>query len=262
MGREKAETKKLPEGWLLRLHEFVRPKLGRQTIYEFVGRSPRMLAKAKKYNEMTVKSLQSIALKVGLESYRDLLRIFASGHQTPRILPSIPKSVSFVTQKSHPQGADYRHYSIEVPRPWTLGCHVVTGSPYFRFGFKLLGETGRLFGDGVIASQDENFLIHIGRNDWDRPKIGISATDVFWTAYLNGIPLDTNDRCLFSSTSDVQADLELSVDLGFFVSFVVNGKPIFRHVVSPFICRRVAIYAWGDREEFEVQATELSVRST
>ena len=45
-------------------------------------------------------------------------------------------------------------------------------------------------------SGDENLLVHVGRNDFDRLPSGIMAQDVFLTAYANGIHIG-EEKSLF-----------------------------------------------------------------
>src|SRR5260370_14528179 len=61
------------------------------------------------------------------------------------VLPVVmPRCLRLSTKKTNPQWADFCEYL--TPRvPWTLRCKILTDSVYFRFGFKLLCETRRLF---------------------------------------------------------------------------------------------------------------------
>jgi hypothetical protein len=163
------------------------------------------------------------------------------------------------TNKERPQWADSKELNLGGERLEVVRCKIETESPYFRFGFKLLsGVSDRVFGDGSIKSQDANLVVHIGRNNWNRPNLGISARDIFFTWDLNGVSLES-DKKLFSTKRRLSASIELSINSGYVATFSVNGVCCLNRVISPGICRRVAMLAWGDREEFAVEVSELSV---
>jgi hypothetical protein len=264
-GKQPQRKVQLPKGWWLRLSDWLRPKLsqpGKRTdIYEYAKISRRSFSSARKADEMTEELFTKLTHALGFENHQDLLRILGSDIRASRLATPVPTTLSLTNQRLNFQGADYRDYRVEAARPWALRCRIVTESPYFRFGFKLLTEEGRVFGDGVIQSHDENIMVHIGRNNWDRPRIGVTARDIFLTAYLSGTSIEENDRFLFTAGNKVEVPIELTVDTSYFANLVVDGKPVFRHVVSPAVCRRIAIYAWGDREEFEIDLTDLVIHS-
>jgi hypothetical protein len=225
--------------------------------------SRRTFQNATKNGEIPQKTLLRWAADLGFKRHSDLLRVLNGEKLQTAPATPIPKTLSLACPKmENPQGADYRIYPLQAARPWVLRCSIATESPYFRFGIKLLGEEGRVFGDGVIPSRDDNLVIHIGRNDYDRPRIGATARDIFFTAYDRGIATEANDSFLFASEDRVKVSLELAVDKGGdFASLVVNGLSVIRRQVSPAICSCVVIYAWGDREACQVEVAELVVES-
>lgn len=189
----------------------------------------------------------------------DLLRRSASesAGQAPRLATPIPDSLSLSTQGQNAQWADYRDYLIDTPRPWSLSCRMTTESPYFRFGFKLLPEEARVFGDASLQSYDANLIIHVGRNNWDRP--GVAAQDLFLSAYMSGSSIG-DDRCLFRCEPRVDVGISLTLERSYTAVLTINGQEVFRQVVPPNICRRVLVCAWGDREKFDVEVTKLYLR--
>jgi hypothetical protein len=229
-------------------------------VYEFTKTSRRTFATARAAGEMTEQRFIKIAVKAGYDDYREFLRDLGPKGRIVRPTTPIPTSLSLSTQKTNLQWADFRDYFVPVPRPWVLRCRITTRSPYFRFGFKLLGESGRIFGDGLIHSHDENLLVHIGRNHFNRPALKLAAGDVFVTAYVSGIATE-DDRFLFRSSKTISIPVELRVDRNYYAALVVDGTECFTRVVSPSICGRVAVYAWGDREEFQVDVTGMALES-
>ncbi|OGA67697.1 MAG: hypothetical protein A3G81_11190 [Betaproteobacteria bacterium RIFCSPLOWO2_12_FULL_65_14] len=264
MGRGKQDKIKLPTNWWPHLLSFINSKWqypdAPVDVYKFTSISPRSIQKAKKSNLMTVELFVRLAHELGFDNYEDLLRVLGGKTEASRLVTPIPTSLSLTTQRVNPQWADYRDYTVRAARPWALRCQIATESPYFRFGFKLLGEDGRVFGDGSIKSHDANMIVHIGRNNWDRPALGITAHDIFLTAYMSGNFVEENDRFLFRSEAKLVAPIELQVDRSYCVSLVVNSRKFFRSIVPPPICRRVVVYAWGDREEFRVDVTDLAIK--
>lgn len=171
-----------------------------------------------------------------------------------------PTQFILTTKNNMPQWADSRELDLGGGRLEVLTCKIETQSPYFRLGFKLLEKNKRLFGDGSIKSQEANLLVHIGRNNWSRPKPGISARDIFFTWYLNGISIEP-DKKLFPASRSFSATVELEIDSSFGATFSVNGICCLKRIIPPVISRRVAMLAWGDREEYAVEVSELSVKA-
>ncbi|MGH7991878.1 MAG: TIR domain-containing protein [Limisphaerales bacterium] len=169
-----------------------------------------------------------------------------------------PKEVILTTKKEMPQWADHLELNLGCGRLEVVTCKIATQSPYFRFGFKLFSENGRLFGDGSIQSQDTNLLAHIGRNDWNRPSSPDSEKDIFFTWYNNGISTE-EDKRLFTSDTRFTALLELRIDSGNIMEFRINGLCCLRRVIPPEICRRVVVLAWGDRNPYAVEVREITV---
>jgi hypothetical protein len=273
-GKQRQERAPLPDGWLPRLkdlcrtlwlkHEEDKPisLRSRLDFYEFTGLTAGTFRNANKTG-MTLASFQKMAGKIGYERYEDLLEDLESEGNKQTLSPPIPPptALSLVTQKANAQWADYRVYSVDLTRPWALRCRIHTDSPYFRFGFKLLTEDGRIFGDGLINSFDENLVVHIGRSDFKRDRLKIDAGDLFHTAYMNGIGIE-DDRLLFKSPATLSVQIELIVDRDYNAMFLVNGEECYRRNVPPTVCRRIAMYAWGDREEFRVDVTDLTLKPT
>lgn len=198
----------------------------------------------------------------GYEFIESVSKEVAGSLQTVPVSPvlseEMPSALSLSTKKINPQLADFRDYAIPYAPPWALKCTISTESPYFRFGFKCLGPHGRVLGDGSILSQDANLVVHVGRNYWDRP--GITRRDLFFTAYSGVHSLD-DDRRLFRSAKQLTASVELRIDRGYVVHLLVNDELCFSHVAPPEICGRVVILAWGDRDEYSVDVTDLCVKA-
>ena len=262
MPKKRQKRVKLPEKWWWQLHAVVSSKRSErptnQDIYEFTKISQRSMRYALDNNEMTEALFIRLAENMGYENPDDLLYVLNGGGVRTRRATPIPSTLFLTTQRGNPQWADYRDYFVEASRPWVLRCNVETKSPYFRFGFKLLGPDGRVFGDGSIKSGDENMIVHIGRNYWDRPALGIMAQDIFLTAYANGNHIG-EEKSLFNSEASVVVSVELTVDRSYCASLTVNGNTVFQAIVTPAVCRRVVVYAWGDQDEFEVNVTDLAV---
>jgi hypothetical protein len=178
-----------------------------------------------------------------------------------KAITTIPQTFTLTTNKEMPQWADHKVVPFKGQRLKGLSCRIQTQSPYFRFGFKLLPEYSRVFGDGTIQTQEVNIVFHIGRNDWDRPNIGIARTDVFFTWYANGISSD-EDKRLFRSNSRVNAALEVKIYDDFVADFIVNGIRCLHRPVSPTICHKLAVIAWGDRTAFSVDISNFFITTT
>lgn len=265
----------VPPDWWLRLRAFCKKKWAHDQkpgdapfdIYQFTGISRRTFSTARNTNKFTESTFALLVDQTGCETPDELLGVLSPPSDKPRRLLrtsvsplSVENSQSFVlsTKNSMPQWADHRELNLGGERLELLKCEIKTQSPYFRFGFKLLNENERLYGDGSIKSQDANLVVHVGRNNWNRPNVGISTKDIFFTWYLNGVSLEA-DRKLFSAGRRLTASIELRIDSSYVATFSVNGIRCLNQVIPPGISRRVAVLAWGDREEYSVEVGELSV---
>jgi len=267
----------VPPGWWLRLRTFCKRKWEHDhqpgdvfDIYEFTSISRRTFSTAKALNQFTESTFAVLVDEVGCETPEELLRVLSPSGAFARLPTQTssapvsaknPKAIVLATKKEMPQWADSKELNLGGGRLEVVRCKIQTESPYFRFGFKLLSINDRIFGDGSIKSQDTNLIVHIGRNNWNRPSPGISAKDIFFTWYLNGVSLESDKR-LFSTKRRLSVSIELCIDSRYVVTFSVNGVRCLNRVIPPGICRRVAMLAWGDREEYAVEVSELSVSPT
>ncbi|MET2829778.1 hypothetical protein [Mesorhizobium shangrilense] len=269
-GKQPQKKVRLPEGWWPRFNSLYRSRWMKHEplasrpkvhldIFAATEVSRRSFSSARKSNEMTESLFGRLADKIGLDPDFLLENLRPKGSRLRMSKPP-PSEFILATQKSNPQGADYRDFSVGLARPWVLRCDISTESPYFRFGFKLLTEDGRLFGDALIISFDENLVVHIGRNNWHRHHLGIAADDIFIVAYMNGIAIE-DDRFLFKSTGRLVLPVELMIDRAYCAILSIAGKECFRRIVPPALCHRVAMYAWGDREEFLVEVTDIALEA-
>ncbi len=172
-----------------------------------------------------------------------------------------PKSVILTTKKGMPQWANHLELNLARRRLEAVTCEIETESAYFRFGFKLFDQNGRLFGDGSIQSQDANLVVHIARDNRDNPNSGISPKDVFFTWYANGVSPE-EDKPLFTSEPRFTVSLELRINSGNVLDFRVNGLSCLKRAIPAEIRRRVAVLAWGDRHPCTVEVRNLSVTTT
>jgi len=179
-----------------------------------------------------------------------------TSHSRP--LSAIPPAFTLRSRVGNPRLADFR--DLQLPRPpWTLNCRIRSDAPYFRFGFKFLTDSGRLFGDTTIESRDANLVVHVGRNNWSRE--GISSRDLFLAAYRDGARLDLDRRVLrVSRRTPVALRLSLNRDHG--LEMQVEGSVCFLHFIHPSIGGRVLILAWGDHDDCQVEVTQLAIQKS
>jgi hypothetical protein len=253
----------LPANWWDNLHALVRQKTKsavlRTDLPEHVEVSERTLRHAKAEGEISESSLRRMANALGYSSCEDLLGALANWKAVRPTSSELPQKTILTRQPNNPQGADYRDILIGLPKPWTYKCAIETQSPYFRFGFKLLGGDSRIFGDASIQSLEPNLVVHIGRNNWDRPSHGCSSRDIFLTAYFCGQAINQFDERLFEAAETASLEISLGVDRANLASLRVNGNVVFTKPMPPEICGRIVMIAWGDRDDFSVQVTEPQI---
>jgi hypothetical protein len=282
---------RLPAGWYERLEEVVHAR-GWNTIDDFcedpndlkddLRISVRTLERSRGGTNptMTMAKFDVLRQKLEVATRADLLDLLRpaegdtptsgpvagpEGSRSPAgsggvAVPGHPQERVFMTQQNLPQWADHCELALGHARLEEVSCWVETDSPYFRFGFKVMTEAGRLFGDAAIISQDPNLLVHIGRNNWDRTNPPITSQDIFFTWSENGIRRGKDVR-LFASEPRFGGAVRMTIDAGNIVEFLVNGQSCLKVVIPPEIRRRIALFAWGDNEEFEVRVRDIKVRT-
>lgn len=127
----------------------------------------------------------------------------------------------------------------------SLKCSIETSSAYFRFGLKLLPEAIPLHGETTIQSKHD-FLVHIGRNDWDRKGVA-AADDLFVTYYRWGVKESGADERLFTVKPTFKAKLEFTLRSGS-ISLKIDGRERFETTVAQELCNRAALFAWNDHQ--------------
>jgi hypothetical protein len=150
-----------------------------------------------------------------------------------------------VTSMISPQRASYREVPLErysCPS-FSLRGSLQSDSPYFRFGFKLFTSSGRLFGEATVHSEDNNLVVHLGKNP-DKSRL-------FLTSYRNGLRHEANVPIL-----DYDPPRELSIDISVgaddFCKLAVDLREVYQVHISPAIKKRLIIVAWGDEYEYDV----------
>jgi hypothetical protein len=159
-----------------------------------------------------------------------------------------------VTKKTSPQWASHRVIFVDTfgpPTPIRLTGMFQSTSPFFRFGFKLTALRGRIFGDGNIQSNDNNILVHIGRN--------LTSSDVFLTRYRNGVRLGLNEAIL-SYQDCRELPIELAIDNQYSVSLTVEHKLVYETFVDREIKAQVVLLAWGDDHEYEIDFKHVKLQ--
>lgn len=147
------------------------------------------------------------------------------------------------TNVSTPQWADYLKIPITGGLIKRIRCKVVTSSPYYRFGFKLLRKNGKLFGDGSIQSQDNNFVIHVGKN--------FLSDELFITSYHNGIR-QRPDKYTGITPLHNRYEVELFIDPENFIHLLINGNGVFKIIVNKEIREQAYMLTWGDGNEYQL----------
>ena len=277
MSRGKHERIEIPPHWWVTLDNELRRKRRVENVERLCEEkrgtlSPKTIANAKKKGWMTISSVQKLSELLGHPTSQDLRDEWkkasddaarserAGASVSPEHPPENPTERLFTAQENMPQWADHFEADLGNRRLEAVSCNIDTDSPYFRFGFKLLTEQGRVFGDAAIRSNDANLIVHVGRNNWDRTNPAISARDIFLTWALNGIKRGKDEK-LFTSDLRLFTSVNLFINSGNVAVFSVNGKSCLSTVIPPELRRRLVLIAWGDSEEFEVRASDIRVQT-
>lgn len=229
------------------------------------GIAEKTVRRAATERKITEESLKKLAQKLGFNTDWQSLLVMLGGNpnrstaisrsgRRPR--QEYPPKLSLVAGTDTPQGATYRNLGL-----WgylkNVQCIVVTSSPYFRFGFKLLAPGSKFFGDGSIQAQDRNVVVHIGRNNFNRPGHS-SPKELFVTAYRNGVRAGPDQR-LFEVPKTLHVPVQLSMDDAGMIRLTVRNQCCYSAVVSKEMGEHLLMLAWADHDEFEVTVEGLTV---
>lgn len=151
---------------------------------------------------------------------------------------------------STPQWADYIPIPLKNALFKRFTCDVFTKSPYYRLGFKFVRPEGKLFGDGSIQSQDNNFVIHVGKN--------YMVKDLFITTYKNGILAERDKYTNIIPTKNYY-NFELYLDDENFLHLKVNDEEVYKNLLNKEICNRVYMLAWADGNDFNVKVKNIKI---
>jgi hypothetical protein len=193
-------------------------------------------------------------------------RELVNGKVSPKPTPSIPvkhetKQTVILNDwtgtmtKRYPQGASYLNLVLAgYPDSGAASSKTIrglfqSGSPHFRFGFKLLPLTAKPFGEGSIQTDGPNLLVHLAKDHKD----GI----LYVTSYENGRRSEPLRKDLFAYQGDQELDLALTVVRDGSVQLHVDGKPAWEGYVSPAIQDRVLVLGWGDYFDFEIRFRQI-----
>lgn len=153
---------------------------------------------------------------------------------------------------SAPQWASYNEILLSQYNflEYSIKGKFKSESEYFRFGFKLLTIEGKLYGDGNVQSNDNNLVIHIGKNTEDQ--------NLFLTTYENGIRQKLNKN-LFVYSNAKELELEIKVNANNELKFCIDGNLCFEYYINSAIKKRLLFLAWGDDHEYRVDFENISL---
>lgn len=151
---------------------------------------------------------------------------------------------------STPQWANYVKIPIESGFIKRVKCKIITTSEYYRFGFKLSRENGKLFGDGSIQSMDNNFVIHYGKN--------FLSDELFITTYHNGI-LQRPDKYTKAKPSNNRVVIELLIDNENLLYLFLNKNEVFKFIINKEIRGQIYMLAWADGNEFQMSVENIEI---
>jgi hypothetical protein len=148
-------------------------------------------------------------------------------------------------KKSGPQGASHKTIFIAQygASPLRLTGSFQSNSPYFRFGFKLLGLRGRGFSAGSVQSEEKNVLVHIGKN--------VSSSDLFLMHYRNGLRVGSNVPILKYEDCR-ELPIELTINSEYLLSLIVEHNSVYEAYIDPEIKARLMLFAWGDEHDYGI----------
>jgi hypothetical protein len=190
-----------------------------------------------------------------LLTVRELLRPDSASPPTPAT-PALPPPVDYgswnaVTRIGAPQGASYKPIHIaQVRLPLRLTAVFQSRSPYFRFGFKLMGVRGHPLSPGSIQIEDKNVLVHIGKN--------VDSTTLFLTKYRNGLRMGPNTP-LVEYKDCRPLPMQLAIETDFSVTLSIDGNGVYEGYIDAETKGRLLLLAWGDEHNYDIECSRITL---
>ncbi len=156
------------------------------------------------------------------------------------------------TNYSTPQWTDYVKIPFTNSYIKRIRCNVIPNSDYYRFGFKLFRNGGKIFGDGSIQSLDNNLVIHVGKN--------IAEDELFITTYRNGIRQRPN-KYTGEKAINKKISIELLLDEENVLHFFLNDKVVHKVIINKEIREQIYMMVWGDENEYELSVENIEIES-
>lgn len=222
-------------------------------VHEFRARIQRQGLLVGEYN--TPDDFRAKIQKDLLLTVREMLRPDSDNPPTQATLV-LPSPVDYGSWHASarigaPQGASYKAIHIaQVCLPLRLMGVFQSGSPYFRFGFKLMRVRGHPLSPGSIQTEDRNVLIHIGKN--------VDSTTLFLTKYRNGLRMGPNAE-LVEYKDCRPLPMQLVIEADFSVTLSIDGNSIYEGYIDAETKGRLLLLAWGDEHNFEIEFNEITL---
>jgi len=222
-------------------------------VHEFRARIQRQGLLVGEYN--TADEFRARIQRDLLLTVRELLRPDIEGPPIQATL-ALPSPVDYggwhaSARISAPQGASYKPIHIaQVRLPLRLTGMFQSNSPYFRFGFKLMGVRGLPLSPGSIQTEDKNVLIHIGKN--------VDSTTLFLTTYRNGLRIGPNAELVqYKDCRPLPMQLVIEEDLS--VTLNIDGHSVFEGYIDAETKGRLLLLAWGDEHNYEIEFSQITL---
>lgn len=222
-------------------------------VREFRARIQRQGLLVGEYN--TPDEFRAKVQKDLLLTVRELLRPNSQSppKPSPPVLPPPVDCGSWhaSTRIGAPQGASYKAIHIaQVRLPLRLTGVFQSASPYFRFGFKLMGVRGYPLSPGSIQTENKNVLIHIGKN--------VDSTTLFLTNYRNGLRMGANTG-LVEYKDGRPLPMQLAIEADFSVTLNIDGNSVYEGYVDAETKGQVLLLSWGDEYHYEIDFNQIAL---
>ena len=223
-------------------------------VHEFRARIQRQGLLVGEYN--TPEEFRAKIQKDLLLTVRELLGSNSENRLLTPTTPTLPAPVDYgawnpVTRIGAPQGASYKSIHIaHAHLPLRLTGVFQSRSPYFRFGFKLMGVRSHPLSPGSIQTEDKNILVHIGKN--------VDSTALFLTQYRNGLRMGANTP-LVEYKDYRPLSMQLAIDADYAVTLSIDGNGVYEGYVDAETKGRLLLLAWGDEHDYEIEFSQITL---
>ena len=189
------------------------------------------------------------SLKNNVSSLQKMIDDLNSKIMNTKIITNNKEWLAY-SKKESPQNADLVDIDLNNKLLQEVRCNLLMINSYFRFGFKIGSKDSRMIGDAVLTDGN-NFLFHIAKN--------VDDENLYLTCYQNKTQIE--NKSLGKAIIGEKINFILSIHDRNKITLFLRSSGVFETTVNYDARERLALISWGDSYEYELQVTEIEVKT-